>query len=264
MRELQRLCLRFGQAHERTRQLREREQLDTGGGGQAGSRYRHFRPMVHHVFWKALMIPSFISSWAPLRWSAVVVCSLAVADPAPAAGDVPGPQSTGSGSGATMKSSPSRVVTEGGVERPLWLDTGRVIEFNKPGTSRPVIRPAEAGEPGVLPTAVAPGSAPASKSDAGGTGKDSTEVSPVFLDATGQPRGLPGGVIVSLRQELPEAQARARLQDAGLTPLRQLGARMWLVDSPVGVASLDLADRLQADDRFEFAQPNWWRPRATK
>jgi hypothetical protein len=156
-----------------------------------------------------------------------------------------------------------------------------VIEFNKPGTNGPVIRPVEASDSSSPPTIPADGagtgpvsgssarpdadrSRPSGKSDEGATRKEAVQVSPIFLDSTGQPRALPGGVIVSFRQELPEAQARARLEESGLTPRRQLGPRMWLVDSPVGVASLDLAERLQGDERFEFAQPNWWRPRATK
>jgi hypothetical protein len=48
-------------------------------------------------------------------------------------------------------------------------------------------------------------------------------------------------VIVTLKHELPEAQARTQLQEAGVSPLRRLGARMC-----------------------EFVQPNWWRPRKTK
>ena len=51
---------------------------------------------------------------------------------------------------------------------------------------------------------------------------------------------------------------------AGLTPLRQSGERMWLVESPVGIASLDLANRLGTSGEFEFVQPNWWQPRTTK
>jgi hypothetical protein len=75
---------------------------------------------------------------------------------------------------------------------------------------------------------------------------------------------LPGGVIVALKTGLPPEQAREQLQAAGLEPLRQIGEKMWLVQSPVGLASLELAQRLDGDARFDFAQPNWWHPRTTK
>jgi hypothetical protein len=84
------------------------------------------------------------------------------------------------------------------------------------------------------------------------------------VDASGHPRALPGGVIISLREDLPDAQAQAQLQAQGLTPVRRIGARMWLVESPVGIASLELANRLQASGRYDFVQPNWWQPRTTK
>ena len=69
---------------------------------------------------------------------------------------------------------------------------------------------------------------------------------------------------MALKQALPVDQATEQLQRAGLTPLRQIGERMWLVQSPVGVASLDLANRLAASGQFEFVQPDWWQPRTTK
>jgi hypothetical protein len=189
--------------------------------------------------------------------------------------------------GQSKTANPSHVVNEGGIERPLWLDTTRVVEFPPAGgAGQPAIRPAEPGEldesnrtskPGGKlagsDARTAPASAASSPADL--TGQPDTAatpaaaggaapVSPVFVDASGQPRALPGGVIVSLKQGLREAQARAQLQAANLTPVRQIGERMWLVQAPVGIASLELANRLQASGQFEFVQPNWWQPRVTK
>jgi hypothetical protein len=191
----------------------------------------------------------------------VVTCLVPLAGPASAAGEgrrhlengaesAVNPASVPRSSG---KAPPTHVVDEGGTPRPLWLDSGRVAEFDKTGSGKPIIRPAAAGD-----------ASPSGKSDPASAAAGGRQVSPLFVDAGGQPRALAGGVIVTLRQDLPEAQARDLLQDAGLAPLRQIGARMWLVDSPVGLASLDLADRLHGDSRFEFVQPNWWRPRTTK
>jgi hypothetical protein len=191
----------------------------------------------------------------------IVICLMALAGPATAAGQ--GQRHLESGAESAVnpasaprssgKAPPTHVVDEGGAPRPLWLDSGRVAEFDKTGSGKPIIRPAAAGD-----------ATPSSKSGPATAAASGTQVSPLFVDAAGQPRALAGGVIVTLKQDLPEAQARDLLQDAGLAPLRQIGARMWLVDSPVGLASLDLADRLHGDSRFEFVQPNWWRPRTTK
>jgi len=191
------------------------------------------------------MTASQFCAW--LRCGALVLCSPVFIAPAGAAGE---PQPTADGRGL-----PTHVVAEGGAERPLWIDSGRVADFGKQGTRGPLIRPVQAEDAKA---------APSGKSDAGTAVDGAAQVSPLFLDDAGQPRALPGGVIVSLKEVLPEPQARAELQAAGLVPLHRIGERMWLVDSPVGIESLHLADRLQAEGRYEFVQPNWWRPRATK
>jgi len=89
--------------------------------------------------------------------------------------------------------------------------------------------------------------------------------SPVFRDENGAARALAGGVVVRLREaDVPEA--RARLANAGLVPVRPLDpeGRNWLVDSAPGLPSLELANQLHESGRFESATPNWWRPRALK
>ena len=71
-------------------------------------------------------------------------------------------------------------------------------------------------------------------------------------------------MIVALKEALSDDEAGARLAADGLVPVRRINARMWLVESPVGIASLDLANRLHESGRYDFAQPNWWKPRVTK
>jgi hypothetical protein len=89
-------------------------------------------------------------------------------------------------------------------------------------------------------------------------------VSPVLRDETGQPRALPGGVIVVLAAPADEAAGRALLVGNGATPVRRLSDTLWIVEGPVGLGSLELANRLQATGRFASAQPNWWIERTLK
>ena len=98
----------------------------------------------------------------------------------------------------------------------------------------------------------------------GSTTTGSTVISPVFVDANGHPRALPGGVIVTLHTALPDEAAEAMLKDAGLQPQRRLTDRSWLIASELGLPSLALANALQETGRFERVQPNWWTARQRK
>ncbi len=207
-----------------------------------------------------------------------IVVALQCAVPLPAAGQGRSHQEIGAApplekaaTGSPGKNTaPSHVVNEGGVERPLWIDTTRVADFDAAGGGRPAVRAAAPGElignpnerPGAKSGVTTPPVTPAGGAADGAAGANT--VSPILLDASGRARALPGGVIVSLKQALPDGQAREQLLAAGLEPLRRIGERMWLVQSPVGLPSLELANRLQAEGSFEFAQPNWWHPRTTK
>lgn len=90
-------------------------------------------------------------------------------------------------------------------------------------------------------------------------------VSPVLRDESGDPRALPGGVIVRLR-DADLADPRRALIEAGLEPVRAIDPqqRTWLVASAAGLESLELANRLHESGRFAVVTPNWWRPRALK
>lgn len=90
------------------------------------------------------------------------------------------------------------------------------------------------------------------------------QISPVLRDESGRPRSLPGGVVVVLKTAMNETGARALISQAGAVPLHALSDRLWLVQGPVGLGSLTLANQLQAGGLFESAQPNWWMPRTLK
>jgi hypothetical protein len=71
-------------------------------------------------------------------------------------------------------------------------------------------------------------------------------------------------VVVILKAPLQTASARALFTQAGVTASRQLTDTLWLIESPAGMASLEMANRLHASGLFASAQPNWWMKRALK
>jgi hypothetical protein len=115
--------------------------------------------------------------------------------------------------------------------RSLTMVPQRVVDFTpRPGDRVPII---ETGTPDALR-------------------------SPVLRDESGRLRALPGGLLVQLRTPLAPAQARALLHAADLQPTRAISDTLWLVDSPLGLASLHLANRLHRSGQFASVQPNWW------
>ena len=115
--------------------------------------------------------------------------------------------------------------------RPLTLVADLVVDFTpRPGDRIPIIEP---GFPDALR-------------------------SPVLRDESGRMRALPGGVLVQLRRPMPPEAARALLLSADLQPTRPVSDTLWLVDSPLGLASLHLANRVHTSGLFASAQPNWW------
>lgn len=100
------------------------------------------------------------------------------------------------------------------------------------------------------------------------TAADAPAGSPVFRDADSPAvkRALPGGVILTTRGPTDRASLDRLLAPRGLAVARQLDAdgTRWLVESPPGVAGLELANQLHESGDFAAAAPNWWRERALK
>lgn len=88
--------------------------------------------------------------------------------------------------------------------------------------------------------------------------------SPVLRDESGRARALPGGVVVTFAGAPDDAAARALLARHGETAVRRLPSGAWLVETPAGLVSLEVANRLAASGAFASAQPNWWVERALK
>lgn len=132
---------------------------------------------------------------------------------------------------------------DAGIRRPLYLDTGLRADLS----------PNQAGKAIVLRRADGPL-------------KDvpTTLQSPVLRDESGRARALPGGVLVVLDAALDDAAARALIGRHDAVPVRRIAGSVWLVASPPGLASLDLANRLSQAGAFQSAQPNWWVERPLK
>lgn len=174
---------------------------------------------------------------------AVALAPLAARGALPAPGPAAGPPV-----GTAAK--PARIATkavsthawhDGASRRDLTLEPGLIADFSPSVASGPVLRPASVQD-----------SVPAVFS------------SPVLRDDAGRLRALPGGVLLVLSAPLDDAAAQALLQRAGVARAQRLGATLWRVDGPAGLASLELANRLHATGLFAAAQPNWWIARTTK
>ena len=169
--------------------------------------------------------------------------STALAQPAPGPIDTSRIETASKRSSIAVKSvQATHVWHDGNSARRLTLD--ETLEAHFPGGLLP--------EGGVL--------RPAGSTDRA----QAAQISPVLRDESGRPRSLPGGVVVVLKAPMDETSARALIGQAGAIPLQALTDRLWLVQGPIGLGSLRLANQLQAAGVFESAQPNWWMPRTLK
>lgn len=90
---------------------------------------------------------------------------------------------------------------------------------------------------------------------------DAAHTAPVFRDSEGgRLRTLPGNIIVRLHPQWGEAEVQSWLVGQGLTELRRMpfGRNILVVAAPPGMASLELANRLQQSGSVVSAQPDWW------
>ena len=130
--------------------------------------------------------------------------------------------------------------------RSFQIDTAHVVQFG----GRTQVRKASQAETKQLHTL---------KSTRGAlTSASGSTVSP------GRRYGLPGGLIVTLKQDMSEADGRAQLVAAGLKPERQITGRVWVVESPAGLETIEMANQQNAKGIFTDVSPNWWTKRALK
>lgn len=91
-----------------------------------------------------------------------------------------------------------------------------------------------------------------------GTVGDGGVLSPVFRDG-GMLKALPGGVVVGFAAGTTEDQAKDWAMSTGYNLKEKLSfGDYYLIDTPVGMESLDLANQWQASGGVVSATPNWW------
>lgn len=139
---------------------------------------------------------------------------------------------------------------DGGKPKQVWLDRSLLAEFG----SR-----AESGSRAVVDTQGV--RVWRAEEQAAARAKAHGKTSPVLRDAPGGAmRALPGNVIVRLNPSLGEMEVSQWLAAQGLVDVGRLGfgKNILIVRSAPGLASLELANRLQASGTVLSAQPEWW------
>jgi hypothetical protein len=138
---------------------------------------------------------------------------------------------------------PTHAWEDGGARRGLWLDASVRADFSPALAGRGTVLRQSAGPLKDVPDALQ---------------------SPVLRDESGRARALPGGVLVVFAEPADDAAVRALIASHGANVARRVNETTWLVASPPGLASLELANRLAATGAFASAQPNWWTERVRK
>ncbi len=159
---------------------------------------------------------------------------------------------------------------DGGQKKPLLMDAGLVAEFGVPPYGESAVKKAE---PGATRVQIRGGGAAIWRV---GSSKDilaksadlkpgTGGVSPVFREARGQTGAilsLPGNVIVFFKSDWTDGKVTAWLAANKLEIVNKLnlGKTAYVLKSGPGLASLNLANKLQESGEVESAAPNWWRP----
>ena len=91
--------------------------------------------------------------------------------------------------------------------------------------------------------------------------------SPVFRNRGGRgKRALPGGIIVTFASSMSDEACEAWIAGKGLVIQSKLtkGRQIYVIETPAGMESLELANTLHESGEVESASPNWWSAVETK
>ncbi|MBJ6609574.1 MAG: hypothetical protein JG718_04375 [Candidatus Thiothrix moscowensis] len=92
-----------------------------------------------------------------------------------------------------------------------------------------------------------------------GTAQDGGTLSPVFQEG-GTLKALPGGVVVNFAAGTTQDQANDWAVSKGYSVKEKLSfGNYYLIDTPAGMESLNLANQWQASGEVVSSTPNWWR-----
>lgn len=87
--------------------------------------------------------------------------------------------------------------------------------------------------------------------------------SPVFRSsqANGQTSALPGNVIVQFASDWDEAKVRQWVSEQGqsIASKASFGINFYILSTPPGMESLEIANRLYETGEVLLASPNWWK-----
>ena len=156
---------------------------------------------------------------------------------------------------------------DGGHARQAWLDPNLIASFGTgDGTKNLLARSYGEAQEVVRAGAVRIYSLPAGTDAAKAADQMRAaggSYSPVFhetSDPVSALRALPGGVVVQLPKDWSESQVDNWLKAQGLqrSGNRAIAPNLFVVDSAPGMASLELANRLNGMADVVSAQPNWW------
>jgi hypothetical protein len=161
---------------------------------------------------------------------------------------------------------------DGKQKKPLSLDRQRWIEFDTDKSRQP-----SASKEQLLEKKI--GSAKVYRLSEGGQTKsiqsthsikksadeDGTLFSEVF-DSSGQMKALPGGIIVSFKKDWDEKAIAQWADKQNLVINKPLlrNINLWLINSPSGIETLNLANKITEQGEVNYATPNWWQPATPK
>ena len=97
-----------------------------------------------------------------------------------------------------------------------------------------------------------------------GNSTEGGALSPVFIQR-GTLTALAGGVLVEFKANTTEAQVKEWAAVKGYAVKEKMSlANFYVIDTPVGIESLNLANEWQSSGEVVSATPNWWRQRKLK
>ena len=89
---------------------------------------------------------------------------------------------------------------------------------------------------------------------------DGTQYSELFKGRGGV-KALPGGIIISFKTDWSEQKIKEWALQHNVrinkSLIKQLN--LWLIDSPSGIKTLELANKITEQGEVNYATPNWWR-----